>query len=256
MDHGVPVSGPYDRKWFRSIYFTDPDGQILEIATKGPGYDVDEPMAALGQTIIVPGEGHLRGQRDEQTIHDLTWAEPVPTIVPTMALDGIHHVTGITHDVELLGDFYEKALGLRIIKKSVNQDDPTTPHWFWGNYDGTTVAPHSAITLFQWPANARRARGGTGQTHHIAFRAKDAEEQSQWRDHLLSIGLQPSPVMERSYFESIYFQAPDGMLLEIATDGPGFALDEDAEALGTSLKLPAWLEGQRPEIEHALVPLG
>ncbi len=63
-------------------------------------------------------------------------------------------------------------------------------------------------------------------------------------------------VRDRTYFESIYFHAPDGLLLEIATDGPGFAIDEPAESLGGALKLPAWLEERRPDIERALVPLG
>ena len=76
-----------------------------------------------------------------------------------------------------------------------------------------------------------------------------------WRDHLMGMGVEVSPVMERHYFRSIYFRAPDGLLLEIATDGPGFAVDEDAEELGTSLKLPEWLEGQRESIEGILTPL-
>lgn len=70
------------------------------------------------------------------------------------------------------------------------------------------------------------------------------------------MGVDVSPVMERSYFRSIYFRAPDGLLLEIATDGPGFAVDEDSRMLGSALKLPPWLEGRRPEIEGILTPLG
>ena len=70
------------------------------------------------------------------------------------------------------------------------------------------------------------------------------------------MGLDVSPVMDRSYFRSIYFRAPDGLLLEIATDGPGFTVDESQEALGADLKLPAWLEGRREDIETSLVPLG
>jgi glyoxalase family protein len=256
MDHGLPVGGPYDRKWFRSIYFQDPDGQVLEIATKGPGYDVDEPIEALGQQVILPGDGHVRGQRDEAEIRRATWAEPVPVVTPDMALDGIHHVTGITDDVDRMHAFYEEALGLRLVKKSINQDAPDTPHWFWANYDGTQVAPHSAMTLFGWPAHARRAFPGVGQTHHVAFRAKDADAQLAFQDRLRSLGVPTSDVMDRSYFRSIYFRAPDGMLLEIATDGPGFSVDEPLASLGTVLKLPSWLEVERTQIEGALQPLG
>ncbi len=239
MDRGIAVSGPYDRGWFRSIYFSDPDGQILEIATAGPGYAIDEPADALGERLIMPDPARLRGNRDEAAIRALTHPEPVERITADMALQGIHHITGITDDIERAHDFFSEALGLRLVKKSVNQDDPATLHYFWARYDGGEVAPHSTLTLFGWPNSTYRARGGVGQTHHIAFRAEDDEEQLAWREHLLSLGVEVSPVMDRSYFKSIYFRAPDGMLLEIATDGPGFAIDEDPSELGASLKLSA-----------------
>src|SRR5690606_34435359 len=196
------------------------------------------------------------GSRDEEAIRALTHPEPVLEITPDMALDGIHHITGLTDDLERAHDFYTEALGLRLVKKSVNQDDPSTLHYFWARYDGEEVAPHSTLTLFGWPNSNYWARGGIGQTHHIAFRAADDEEQRAWREHLLSLGLEVSPVLDRSYFKSIYFRAPDGLLLEIATDGPGFAVDEDPAELGMSLKLPAWLEAHREEISRALTPIG
>ncbi|HEX2092881.1 MAG TPA: VOC family protein [Longimicrobiaceae bacterium] len=254
-DHGVHVSGPYDRTWFHSIYFTDPDGQILEIATRGPGYGLDEPMEALGEREIRPTPDHFAGERDEEAIRARTHPEPVPVITPAMALSGIHHISGITDDVERAHDFYTGALGLRMVKRTVNQDAPTMPHWFWARYDGAKVAPHSSMTLFGIP-RGKRARGGVGQTHHVAFRARDAEEQLAWREHLLGMGVQVSPVMERTYFRSIYFRAPDGLLLEIATDGPGFLVDEDPAELGRNLMLPAWLEPEREGIAASLAPLG
>jgi glyoxalase family protein len=250
-DHGVPVSGPYDRGWFRSIYFADPDGQILEIATQGPGYAIDEPADRLGEEVIMPGEHQLRGNRDEAAIRARTHPEPVPEVTPEMALQGIHHITGITDDIERAHRFYTEALGLRLVKRSVNQDSPDMPHWFWARYDGREVAPHSSWTLFGWPG-FRRARGGAGQTHHVAFRARDEEEQLAWREHLLEQGVQVTPVLDRDYFRSIYFRAPDGLLLEIATDGPGFAVDEDVDQLGSSLKLPEWLEPEREAIAAGL----
>lgn len=254
-DAGVHVSGPYDRRWFHSLYFRDPDGQILEIATKGPGYALDEPAEALGETEIVPGPDNLAGERDEAAIQARTWPEPVPEITPDMALEGIHHVSAITDSVQRADEFYQGALGLKLVKRTVNQDDPSMPHWFWARYEGGVVAPHSSMTLFGFPPNGRWARGGVGQTHHVAFRAADEEQQLAWRDHLLAMGVQVSPVMDRDYFRSIYFQAPDGLLLEIATDGPGFSVDEDAAVLGSALKLPKWLQGNREEIEAGLVPL-
>lgn len=255
-DRGIPVGGPYDRGYFTSVYFRDPDGQILEIATAGPGYTIDEPADALGRELLTPPERIVIGHRDEAAIAALTHPDPVPVITPDMALSGIHHVSGITDDLDRAGEFYEEALGLRLIKKTTNRDDPNQLHYFWGSYDGKTVAPHSAFTLFGWPNSWKYARGGVGQTHHIAFRARDDEEQHAWLDHLRSIGVEVSPVMDRTYFRSIYFRAPDGLLVEIATDGPGFAADESPEELGQLLRLPAWLEPHRTEIEGVLAPLG
>ncbi|MBX6365594.1 MAG: VOC family protein, partial [Gemmatimonadetes bacterium] len=254
-DHGVAVTGPFDRGYFRSIYFADPDGQILEIATVGPGYAIDEPADALGQKETLPPGAELRGSRDEEAIRLRTHPEPVAAIGADMRLHGIHHITGITDDIARADEFYHAALGLRLVKKSVNQDDLRTPHWFWASYDGRTVAPHSALTLFGWAGSTYYSRGGAGQTHHIAFRARDAEEQLAWRDHLLAQGVDVTPVMDRVYFRSIYFRAPDGLLLEVATDGPGFLVDEPAGSLGAELKLPAWLEPSREAIAGALTPL-
>lgn len=217
-DHGVSVSGPYDRGWFTSIYFTDPDGQVLEIATAGPGYDLDEPIESLGTTVQMPKESQLRGFRDEAAIAARTHGEAILSISDDMRLDGIHHVTGMTHDVFTLTDFYRRALGLRVIKKSVNQDDPRTPHWFWGNYDGKRVAPHSSLTMFGWPTSNYTARTGVGQTHHIAFRADDMDQLHAWHEHLRNMQVGVTDVLQRELYSSIFFQAPDGLLIEIATD--------------------------------------
>ncbi len=254
-DHGVRVGGPYDRGYFTSIYFTDPDGQVLEMATEGPGFAIDEPADALGQELKIPDSTRLPGGRDEATIAARTWPEPVDIITPELTIAGIHHVTGHTDDLGAAHDFYTGALGLDLVKMSLNQDDEKTRHYFWANYDGQTVKPASDMTLFGWPPHASKAREGTGQTHHVAFRAKDRDQMNAWRDHLESLGLHVTDVKDRKYFESIYFRTPDGLLIEIATDGPGFAVDEPADALGQSICLPDWLEDQRSEIEAGLEPL-
>ncbi len=254
-DAGVPVTGPLDRGYFKSLYFSDPDGQILEIATRGPGYDFDEPADALGAELVMPAEERLPTGRDEGEIAATTWPDPVPEVTADMRLDGIHHISAITDDLDANGAFYEEALGLRLVKKTVNQDDGKTRHFFWAHYEDGVVTPGSSMTLFDWSNTTVRARPGAGQTHHIAFRAKDAEEQVAWREHLVGMGLRVSDILDRSYFESIYFRAPDGLLVEIATDGPGFAIDEPVESLGQALKLPDWLEPSRDEVERALVPI-
>ncbi len=256
VDAGAQVSGPYDRGYFTSLYFRDPDGQILEIATAGPGYAIDEPADALGREMLFPPQRIVAGHRDEAAIAALSWPDPVPQITPDMRLHGIHHISGITDDLGRAGEFYEAALGLRMVKKTTNRDSPDMLHYFWAAYDGTAIAPHSSWTLFGYPPNGHRARGGVGQTHHVAFRARDDEQLAAWLDHLRSLGVEASEVMERTYFRSIYFRAPDGQLLEIATDGPGFAVDEPADRLGSALMLPAWLEPRRAEIGAALAPLG
>jgi len=222
MEKGVPVSGPMPRGYFTSLYFRDPDGQVLEIATAGPGYAYDEPIEALGQQIMLPREQQLPEGRDERSIQMTTYSEPVPVITRDMKLTGIHHITGMTDDIERASDFYEEALGLSVVKKSVNQDDPETPHWFWANYDGTRVLPHSSWTLFGWTPRHPRARAGVGQTNHVAFRAEDLEELKAWQEKLRSMELDVSAVIDSPFFSSINFSAPDGQLLEIATDGPGF----------------------------------
>lgn len=225
-DHGVSVYGVVNRRWFLSLYFSDPDGQVTEIATRGPGYALDEPAEHLGETEIIPGPENLRGQRDEAEIAARTWPDPVPEVTPDMELGGIHHVSAITDDVRRADEFLSSALGLRLVKRTVNQDDPRTAHWFWARYDGHEVTPHSSFTLFGWPLGGRHARPGTGQTHHVSFRAADVDELHAWRDHLLSLGVEVSPVTDRRYFSAIRFAAPDGLFLELATDGPGFGIDE------------------------------
>jgi glyoxalase family protein len=97
---------------------------------------------------------------------------------------------------------------------------------------------------------------GAGTTHHVAFRAADDAEQRLWLERLAEIGLRPTPVQERTYFRSIYFRMPDGILIEIATDGPGFLVDEAPETLGRSLTLPPWLENERETLERELTPVG
>ena len=96
---------------------------------------------------------------------------------------------------------------------------------------------------------------GSGTTHHIAWRVPDDETEAAWLEHLQELGLRPTAVQDRKYFRSVYFRMPDGMLIEIATDEPGFLVDEDAETLGQGLSLPPWLEPERETLERELTPL-
>ena len=104
-------------------------------------------------------------------------------------------------------------------------------------------------------SRAPQGRQSAGTVHHIAWRVKDDQEQLEWRSTLISAGVSPTPVIDRSYFHSIYFREPGGVLFEIATDPPGFSVDEPVGTLGTRLKLPPWLETERPRIERHLPPI-
>jgi glyoxalase family protein len=97
---------------------------------------------------------------------------------------------------------------------------------------------------------------GPGTTHHVAWVTADDAEQDAWSGRLFEVGLRPTPPQDRTYFRSIYFRMPDGILVEIATDGPGFLVDEPVETLGQGLSLPAWLEHERATLERELAPIG
>lgn len=299
---------------------------------------------------------------------------------------GIHHITAMAGNAQRNVDFYVKSLGMRMVKKSVNQDDPGTYHLFYGNNQGS---PGSGFTFFPWPM-ARQGKPGLGEAvkvafavpedsihywaehfgeegidfdgpydrfgqqamgfkdpdrlqlelvfdkqakklpgwdqgtvpaeygirgfkgttlrlkqteptanvlknifgfeetdstenarlyttdapiggsviieegeekpsangrgiiHHVAFRAQDKDEQKNMRKKVIDMGLQASEVIDRHWFHSVYFRSPGGVLFEIATDGPGYAVDEDADKLGQKLILPPWLESRREVIEKRL----
>ena len=100
-----------------------------------------------------------------------------------------------------------------------------------------------------------RGSMGVGTVHHVAFRVPDEETQLALREEISALGYNVTPVLDRNYFRSIYFREPGGVLFEIATDPPGFAVDEGEAELGTHLKLPPWLETRRERLEEVLPPL-
>jgi len=117
--------------------------------------------------------------------------------------------------------------------------------------DGHALGNH--IDLLIDPA-AKYGRSGAGSVHHIAFRAKDDASQKEWRAEIAK-RWSVTPVLDRTYFHSIYFREPGGVLFELATDPPGFMLDEPIESLGEELRIPAWQEAQRGLIEAKLAPI-
>lgn len=255
---GISLHGPYDRTYLESIYFDDPDGTHIELATRRRGFAVDEPAGLLGHTAIVPAADRVIRQRDEARIQAETWAEAVPGITTGMALrSGMHHISAISSDLDRTAGFYEGLLGLQRVKMTANYDAPDVsdaPHWYWSTTPD--AQPGTLITYFRRDAkNTRRARMGAGQTHHFALAVKNDDAQLEWREKLVKAGLNVSPVMDRSYFHSIYTSDPDGHIVELATVNPGFTVDEPAAELGTTLKLPDWLEPHRAEVAADLHPL-
>ena len=297
-----------------------------------------------------------------------------------MRLEGIHHITAITADAPGNVDFYARLLGLRLVKKTVNQDDPTVYHLFYADEKGS---PGADLTFFEYP-DARRGRAGAGMVHRIVWRVGSSEaldfwearlreagvsltrqkdrltfsdpeglalelavaetddaplvaehpeipaelalqgfdgvrafslepdrsrgflqevlgfaatgetryeargaergsfylfdqaggpgvggagtvhhvawaslpeDHEAWRERVLAGGGSPTPVIDRYYFRSIYFREPSGVLFEIATIGPGFAVDEPAEHLGERLSLPPKFEHIRERVEATLTPI-
>ena len=252
IDHQITVKGPYDLHYFQSIYFNDPDGVIIEIATAQPGFGVDE--AQPGQLFMSPSEESQLANQEDEGIQQQVWSEPLPLITADMALTvGMHHITAITADLERTHAFFNGVLGMERVKMTANFDDPTSAHWYWGVNGGQ---PGTLITYFERPYSTTRAsQMGTGHTHHFALAVEDEESQLYWRGQLIRSGLPVSPVMNRDYFKSIYTRDPFGHIVELATRGPGFAVDESLDALGKRLQLPAMHERLRAHIEATLTPL-
>jgi len=163
---------------------------------------------------------------------------------PETAIRGLHGVTLTVLAAQPSVRFLRDVLGFSL----VNEDEHRT------RLAVGRDAPGHYVEIVEAP-DAVAARNGLGTVHHVAFAIADAEEQLRVRDELLRLGVQVTPVMDRQYFQSIYFREPGGVLYEIATVPPGFTLDEEMPALGTGLKLPPWEEPNRAAIEAALPPV-
>ena len=169
------------------------------------------------------------------------WGEsPVPA---RHAIRGIPGVTLSEQSGEVTENILTRLLGF----EKVDEEDGRTRYLSAGS--GGSFADVLALP--------EGAPGETvvGTTHHVAWRAPDDDREAAWREEIEARGLYVTPILDRNYFHSIYFREPGGVLFEIATDPPGFAVDEDSDHLGESLKLPPWLERRREEIEQALPPI-
>jgi glyoxalase family protein len=159
------------------------------------------------------------------------------------ALRGFFGVTMLETDLTAT----EKTLAMMGFRKVAEEGNRTR----FASPDGTTLGNQIDVLI---DANASYGRPGAGSVHHIAFRAKDDAAQLAWCEEIAK-HLSVTPVLDRTYFHSIYFREPGGVLFELATDNPGFEFDEPIETLGEGLRVPEWLEAQRELIEARLTPI-
>jgi glyoxalase family protein len=146
--------------------------------------------------------------------------------------------------------FVEGLYGMRETRRYEHPDDPATRiHVFEMGEGGAAAELHIAVEPGLEPA-----RQGAGSVHHVAFRVKD-EDYAAWYERYQRFGLRSSGPVDRFWFRSLYIREPNGILFELATDGPGFDADEPKETMGETLSLPPFLEARRAEIEAGLNPL-
>lgn len=218
-EHGISSGEVREREGRAVLPFTDPEGQSLELVDDTGGGA--EPGVPWEKSPVEASRG-IRGIEGVS----LALSELGPTLEVMTRVMGFRRAAEYTEDSH------------RVVTLEVGPGGPGTE-----------------VRLVERPDLARHRRVGAGGVHHVAFRAPDEGEHAAWRERLARAGLGVTPVIDRYYFRSIYFREPGGVLFEIATDGPGFAVDEDQDHLGENLSLPPFLEPHRREIEAGLVPL-
>ncbi|SHF21300.1 glyoxalase family protein [Fodinibius roseus] len=205
--------------------------------------DMEPPFERFGREIIGlqdPDGLHLELVLEPKAEALGGWAGgPVPQ---ACAIRGIHGATLAEKDYAATGRLLEEELGFELTDQL---DDRYL-------YESAGLLGSTIELIDRFGPNGRP---GKGTVHHIAFRAKDEEDQQAIRRRLLNKGYYLTEVKDRDYFKSVYFHEPGGILFEIATDPPGFTRDEKLESLGGALQLPRWLEDQRHRIEAELTPL-
>lgn len=226
-DYGVSHQLIQQRAGRATLPFSDPEGQRLEL--------------------VAPAEG------EEQPVAGGTpWAgSPVP---PEYQIRGLHAVRLIVARLDPTVSVLTETMGFQQAGEytlAADQNGPDRPVVIFQVGAG---GPGTEVHL-EARSDLRRGAVGIGGVHHVAFRTPNDEEHHTWRERLARAGLGVTPIIDRFYFHSIYFREPGGVLFEIATDGPGFATDEDAAHLGERLSLPPFLEPYRPQIEAGLRPL-
>ncbi len=166
---------------------------------------------------------------------------PVPE---AQAIRGLYGVALAEEGYERTASLLSEILGFRLVRESGSRF----------RYRAGQEPEGSVVDVLCLP-NLAPGAVAVGAVHHVAWRTPSEEEQRSWRAQISALGYNITPVIDRRYFRSVYFREPGGVLFEIATDPPGFTVDETREELGTRLMLPPWLETRRPLIDRVLPPL-
>ena len=160
------------------------------------------------------------------------------------AIRGFHSVTMTLAEVDATFNLLTSVMGFRVESEDGNRTRFATGEG----------GPHSIVDVIEAPEGPE-GEESVGSVHHVAWRTPDAAAQKDWRNALVTAGRNVTPVIDRWYFKSIYFREPGGVLFEIATDGPGFTVDESPEKLGTDLSLPPWFQVRRDRLDEILPPI-
>ena len=219
---------PKSRLGDQVLTLRDPDGLILELVA---GEDIPAPPAVEANTAV--GDGRIENSWD------------YATVPAEHRVRGFHSVTLCVAGLEPTAKLLTETFGYEAAGNEPERLRFRSP-----------AGAHAAVVDLSRQADPPpHGRIGRGTVHHVAFRAKDEQQQLEWREAIAALGFNVTDVLDRQYFRSIYFREPGGVLFEIATDPPGFQTDEAFEELGTHLKLPPWLEPQRQHIERRLPPV-
>jgi glyoxalase family protein len=160
------------------------------------------------------------------------------------AIRGFHHVTLSESGYERTASLLTDVLGFKSVKEQLTRF----------RYAASSGQPGTMVDLVCVP-EGRPGRVAVGTVHHVAWRTPTNEQQEKWRETVGDLEYDVTPIIDRTYFHSIYFREPGGVLFEIATDPPGFAVDEPTDKMGQSLVLPRWLESARSELVRILPPI-
>ncbi len=208
------------------------------------GVRFEKPAGRFGETVLNfadPDGMRLEIVASSDDAREPWEDGPVPA---AHAVLGFHHVTLSEREPGRTAKLMTGTLGFRAVEEGDGRY----------RFEAGEGGPGNLVDVVDG-SNDSRGRMGVGTVHHVAFRVPDEERQLELREEVASLGYNVTPVLDRNYFRSIYFREPGGVLFEVATDPPGFAVDEDPEHLGEHLKLPPWLEPRRAELEEALPPL-